>query len=128
MTRFCHGSLRSVAVLLQIGPVESRFNTVCAGSPRYRYRPSHTEHGWAHGSNTVYLVMHGLTGTSIELQPCLRMSLYDLDSNEARVSTNKARRIYSIKQCLSRFEHDLQTIFIRLFYGSKYGLVRSVTA
>ena len=37
-------------------------------------------------------------------------------------------RIYSIKQCLSRFEHDLQTIFIRLFYGSKYGLVRSVTA
>ena len=53
------------------------------------------------------------------------MSWYDLDSNVARVSTNKAR-IYSIKQCLSRFEHDLQTIFIRLFYGFKYGLVRSV--
>ena len=49
------------------------------------------------------------------------MSWYDLDSNVARVSTNKAR-IYSIKQCLSQFEHDLQTIFIRLFYGSKYGL------
>ena len=49
------------------------------------------------------------------------MSWYDLDSNVARVSTNEAR-IYSIKQCLSRFEHDLQTIFIRLFYGSKYGL------
>ena len=83
-------------------------------------RPSHTEHSWAHGSSTVYSVIHGLTGTSIELQPCLRMSWYDLDSNVARVSTNKAR-IYSIKQCLSRFEHDLQTIFIRLFYGSKYG-------
>ena len=85
---------------------------------------SHTEHGWAHGSNTVYSVIHGLTGTSIELQP---YRWYDLDSNVARVSTNKAR-IYSIKQCLSRFEHDLQTIFIRLFYGSKYGLVRSVMA
>ena len=87
-------------------------------------RLSHTEHCWAHGSSTVYSVIHGLTGTSIELQPCLR---YDLDSNVARVSTNKAR-IYSIKQRLSRFEHDLQTIFIRLFYSSKYGLVRSVTA
>ena len=52
------------------------------------------------------------------------MSWYDLDSNVARVSTNKAR-IYTIKQFLSRFEHDLQTILIRLFYGSKYGLVRS---
>ena len=29
---------------------------------------------------------------------------------------------------LSRFEHDLQTIFIRFLYGSKYGIVRSVTA
>ena len=72
-------------------------------------------------------VIHGLTGTSIELQPCLGMSWYDLDSNAARVYTNKAR-IYSIKQGLSRFEHDLQTIFIRLLYGSKYSLVRSVTA
>ena len=35
---------------------------------------SHTEHGWAHGSNTVYSVIHGLTGTSIELQPCLGMN------------------------------------------------------
>ena len=34
----------------------------------------------------------------------------------------------SIKQGLSRFEHDLQMIFIRLLCGSKYGLVRSVTA
>ena len=32
---------------------------------------SHTEHGWAHGSNMVYSVIHGLTGTSIELQLCL---------------------------------------------------------
>ena len=78
---------------------------------------SDTELGWAHGSNTVYLVIHGLTGTSIELQPCIGMSWYDLDSNVARVCTNKAR-IYSIKQGLSRFEHDLQTIFIRLLYGS----------
>ena len=28
---------------------------------------SDIEHGWAHGSNTVYSVIHGLTGTSIEL-------------------------------------------------------------
>ena len=87
---------------------------------------SDTEHGWAHGSNAVYSIIHGLTGTSIELQPCLGMSWYDLDSN-LRVCTNKAR-IYSIKQGLSRFEHDLQTYFIRLLYGSKHGLVRSVTA
>ena len=26
---------------------------------------SHTEHGWAHGSSTVYSIIHGLTGTSI---------------------------------------------------------------
>lgn len=88
---------------------------------------SHTEHGWTHGSNTVYSVIHGLTGTSIELQPYLGMSWYDLDSNVARECTNKAR-IYSVKQGLARFEHDLQTIFIHLLYGSKYGLVRSVTA
>lgn len=87
----------------------------------------HTEHGWAHGSNTVYSVIHGLTCTSIELQSCLGMSWYDLDSNVARVCTNKAR-IYSVKQGFSRFEHELQTILIRLLYGSKYGLVRSVTA
>ena len=63
---------------------------------------SHTEYDWAHGSNTVYSVIHGLTGTSIELQPCLGMTWYDLDSNVARVCTNKAR-IYSINQGLSRF-------------------------
>ena len=73
-------------------------------------RLSDTEHGWAHGSNTEYSVIHGLTGTSIELQPCLGMSWYDLDSNVARVCTNKAR-ISSIKQGLSRFEHDLQNDF-----------------
>jgi hypothetical protein len=71
---------------------------------------SHTEHGWAHGSNTVYSVIHGLIGTSIELQPCLGMSWYDLDSNAAQVCTNKAR-VYSVKQALSRFEHDLHAIF-----------------
>ena len=38
------------------------------------------------------------------------MSWYDLDSNVARVCTYKAR-IYSIKQGLSRFEHDLQNDF-----------------
>ncbi|KAJ8320738.1 hypothetical protein KUTeg_002325 [Tegillarca granosa] len=32
----------------------------------------------------VYSVIHGLTGTSIELKPCLGMSWYDLDSNVAR--------------------------------------------
>ena len=71
---------------------------------------SDTEHGWAQGSNTVYSVIHGLTGTSIELQPCLGMSWYDLDSNVARICRNKAR-IYSIKQGLSWFEHDLQNDF-----------------
>ena len=71
---------------------------------------SDTEHGWPHGSNTVYSVLHGLTDTSIELKPCLGMSWYDLDSNVARISTNKAR-IYSIKQGLSRFEHDFAKRF-----------------
>ena len=61
---------------------------------------SDTEHVWAHGSNTVHLVIHGLTGTSIELQLCLGMSRSDLDSNVAQLCTNKAR-IYSIKQGLS---------------------------
>ena len=56
----------------------------------------------------VYSVIHVLTGMSIELQPCLGMSWYD--SNVARVCTNKAR-IYSIKQGLSRFEHNLQNDF-----------------
>ena len=71
---------------------------------------SDTEHGWAQGSNTVYSVILVLTGTSIELQPCLGMSWYDLDSNVARICRNKAW-IYSIKQGLSRFEHDLQNDF-----------------
>ena len=57
----------------------------------FTFSLSHIEHGWAHGSNTVYLVIHGLTGTSNELQPCLGMSWYDLDPNVARVCTNKAR-------------------------------------
>ena len=68
---------------------------------------SDTENGWAHGSNTVYSVIHGLIGTNIEFQLCLGMSWYDLDSNVARVCTNKAQ-IYLIKQGLSPFEQDLQ--------------------
>ena len=71
-----------------------------------------------------------MTGTSIELQPCLGIGWYDLDSNVARMCTNKAR-IYSIKQGLSRFEHDLQndfhTIVVRFQVRSCtvcYGLVR----
>ena len=54
----------------------------------------------------------------------------DLDSNIARVCTNKAR-MYSIKQGLSRFEHDLQnnfhTIVVRFQVRSSmacYHLVR----
>ena len=43
------------------------------------------------------------------------MSWYDLDSNVARVCTNKAR-IYSNKQGLSRFEHDLQNDFDTIQY------------
>ena len=91
---------------------------------------SDTERGWAHGSNTVYSVKHGLTGTSSELQPCLGVSWYDLDSNVALVCMNKVR-IYSIKQGLSRFEHDLQndfhTIVVRFQVRSStvcYDLVR----
>ena len=91
---------------------------------------SDTEHGWTHGSNTVYLFIHGLTGTSIELQPCLGMSWYDLGSKVARVCTNKAR-IYSIEQGLSRFEHDLQNDFHTIVVWFQvwsstdcYGLVR----
>ena len=52
------------------------------------------------------------------------MSWYDLDSNVARVCTNKAR-IYSIKQGLSRFEHDLQNDFHTFVVRFQ---VRSVTA
>ena len=44
---------------------------------------SHKEHGWAHAFNTIYSVIHGLTGSSIELQPCLGMGWYDRDSNVA---------------------------------------------
>ena len=58
------------------------------------------------------------------------MSWYDLDSNVARVRTNEAR-IYSVKQGLSRLEHDLQndfhTIVVRfqLRYSTVcYGLVQ----
>ena len=61
------------------------------------------------------------------------MSWYYFDSNVARVCTNKAR-IYSIKQGLSRFEHDLQndshTIVVRFQVRSStfcYGLVRLST-
>ena len=88
---------------------------------------------WAHGSNTVYSVIHRLTGMSIELQPCLGMSWYDLDSNVTRICTNK-ERIYSIKQGLSQFEHDLQndfhTIVVRFQERSStvcYSLVRLKT-
>ena len=42
--------------------------------------------------------------------------------NVARICTNKAR-IYSIKQGLSRIEHDFHTIV----YGSKYGLLQPCT-
>ena len=58
------------------------------------------------------------------------MSWYDLDSNVAQVCTNN-ERIYSIKQGLSRFEHDLQndfhTIVVRFQVRSStvyYNLVR----
>ena len=67
--------------------------------------------------------MHGLTGTSIGFQSCLGISWYELDSNVARVCTNKART-YSVKHGLSWFEEDLHTIFKQLFNGSNYDLVR----
>ena len=57
------------------------------------------------------------------------MSWYDLDSNIARVCSNKAR-IYSIKQGLSWFEHDFHTIVVRFQVRSStvcYGLVRLYT-
>ena len=112
-------------IVVSYGHLTDFFNSYeCSGTFKFGVKP--VSHCWAHGSNTVYSVIHGLTGTSIELQPCLGISWYNLDSNVARVCTNKAR-IYSVKQGLSRFEHDLHTIFIRLLYGSKYGLVRSST-
>ena len=46
---------------------------ITLGSDNVVLSLSHTEHGWAHSSNTVYSVIHGLTGTSIELQPSLWM-------------------------------------------------------
>ena len=64
------------------------------------------------------------------LQPCLGMRWYDLDSSVARVCTNRAR-VYSIKQGLSRFEHDLQNDFqtVVVWFQVRsstvcYGLVR----
>ena len=83
---------------------------------------SDTEHGWEHGSNTVYSVMHRLTGTSIELQPCLGMSWYNLDSNVARVCTNKAR-IYSIKQSLNSISKTIVVRFLVLSSTVCYDLV-----
>ena len=56
--------------------------------------------------------------------PGSMMSWYDLDSNVARVCTNKAR-IYTIKQGLSRFELDLQNDFHTNVVRFQ---VRSVTA
>ena len=56
----------------------------------------------------------------------LTLHWYELEPNIARVCTNKAR-INSVKQGLSRFDHDLHMIYIRLFHGSEYGLVRSCT-
>ena len=70
--------------MVLIAKIEISLNSICSLSL------FHTEHGWAHGSITVYSVVHGLTGTSIELQPCLGMSWYVLDSNVARLCTNKA--------------------------------------
>ena len=35
--------------------------------PRWALSLSHTENGWEQGSNTVYSVIHGLTGMIIEL-------------------------------------------------------------
>ena len=75
---------------------------------------SHTEHGWAHSSNTVYSVIQGLTGTSIELQPCLGMRWY----------TGSSKVCHSLNMICT-------TIFIQLLYsskyGSKYGLLRPST-
>ena len=52
--------------------------------------------------------------------------MYELDLNVTRACTNKAR-MYSVKRGLSLSEYDFHTIFIRLFNGSKCGLVRSGT-
>ena len=71
---------------------------------------SDTEHGWAHGSNTVYSVIHGLTGTSIELPPCLGMSWYDF---RLECSTSMYEQSTNIldQARLSRFEHNWQNDF-----------------
>ena len=84
---------------------------------------SYTEHGWANGSNTVYLVIHGLTGTSIELQPCWGC-VGTIETMYVRAKHGYTR---SSKVCRG-LNTICKTIFIRLLYSSKYGLVQSVTA
>ena len=74
---------------------------------------SDTKHGWAHGSNTVYSVIDGLTGTSIELQPCLGMSWYDLDSNVARTKhgyTRSSKVCHGLNTIAKRFSYDCSTL------------------
>jgi len=71
-------------------------------------------------SHTIYSVIHGLTGIWGSIR------WYELDSTVARVCKNKART-YSIKHGFSRFlKTRFAYDFIRLFNGSKYGLVRYV--
>ena len=61
------------------------------GAARRIKSMSHTKHGWAHSSNTVYSDIQGLTGTSIGLQPCMWISWYQFYSNVARVCKTIAR-------------------------------------
>jgi len=50
---------------------------------------SQTEHGWAHGTHSVYSVIHGMSGTSIGFQPCLGVRWNDLHSTVTQVRTLK---------------------------------------
>ena len=92
---------------------------------------SDTEHGWAHGSNTVYSVIHGLTGMSSELQTCLGISWYDLDSKGSTSMYEQSMDILDQAR-LSRFGHDLQKNFHTIVVWFQvcsstpvcYGLVR----
>jgi hypothetical protein len=66
---------------------------------------------WAHG-------IHTRLYTDWLVRLFIWISWHELDSNVARACTNKGR-----SKVWTRFAYE----FIRLLYGSKYGLVRSCT-
>ena len=71
-------------------------------------------------------ILHGLTGMSIELKLCLRMSWYDLESNVVRVC-----KVCQASKVCHDLQNDFHTFVVRLQVWSStvcYGLVRLNTA